>query len=266
MALDGYSLGLVTEDKLSQFGEWLIRTRGLTPRPVSDYKSRVRRVAKGVDMSTLTANAQASLETAVRAFLEFRGEGGSRSLGRQPGAAAHDPKATEDRPWPSGDRPQAEEEYPWPPKPRPRVQHGAKAVLDAIDDRGVLREAMHWLEEGRPSRAVQVLDRGHTARAAEVRQEVLDASGGLELCDCCGEPNDDLLLATLLDSDEVGTNSVEWVICDDCAARTGSTALRMGEWLARREGRPVPPAEDRSSPPSTAPRRRWWEGFGSRRR
>jgi hypothetical protein len=67
-----HPLGPVSEAELAEFGEWLVRTRALTPRPVSDYQSRVRRVARGVDVSTLTPKSQASLRTAVRAFLEFR--------------------------------------------------------------------------------------------------------------------------------------------------------------------------------------------------
>src|SRR5690348_15401187 len=112
MTADGYGLDTVTEAELTEFGEWLVRTRRLTPRPVSDYKSRVRRVARGVDMTTLTVNAQASLETAVRAFLAFRNEG----AGRAPGHLASTARAGR------------------------KVEYGARAVMDAIDDRGAFRE------------------------------------------------------------------------------------------------------------------------------
>lgn len=202
MAGDGYGLGRVTEAELAAFGDWLVRSRGLTPRPVGDYKSRVRRLARGVDMSTLTVDAQATLETAARAFLEFRNDNPPRSV-------------TYEASTPTGNR--------------PKVQYGVRAILDLLDDRAVLREASHWLSAGRPSRAVRALDRGRTTRAAEVRQEIIDASGGLERCESCGEPNDDLLLAQRAPELEGVDPIGEWVICDDCAAHTGSTIVTDSE-------------------------------------
>jgi hypothetical protein len=38
----------------------------------------VRRLAKGVNLSTLTPNARATLKTAERSFKEFRGQIGAR--------------------------------------------------------------------------------------------------------------------------------------------------------------------------------------------
>lgn len=72
-ASDELRLAAASEAELSEFGAWLVRTRGLSSRPVADYQSRVRRLAKGVNLSTLTPNAQATLKTAERAFKQFRG-------------------------------------------------------------------------------------------------------------------------------------------------------------------------------------------------
>lgn len=70
---DAYGLGPVSDGDLDAFREWLIRSRRVTPRVAGDYRSRLKRALRVDDPSTLTAGVQANLDTAVRAFVEFRG-------------------------------------------------------------------------------------------------------------------------------------------------------------------------------------------------
>ena len=64
----------ISPAEIEQFGEWLRSRRGIEDRPVSDYKSRLRRaLAEGSAWSHWTSGVQANVSTAIRAFIEFRG-------------------------------------------------------------------------------------------------------------------------------------------------------------------------------------------------
>lgn len=71
---DDYGLGDVTDDELARFRTWLVTSKSPTvsPRVAGDYVSRLRRVLRGDDVSTLTTGVQNDIETAVRTFRRFR--------------------------------------------------------------------------------------------------------------------------------------------------------------------------------------------------
>lgn len=73
------SLRPVPDEELERFGDWLRASRGIEERPISDYKSRLRRaLADGSEWAGWTSGVQANMKTAVRAFIEFRaGQSGS---------------------------------------------------------------------------------------------------------------------------------------------------------------------------------------------
>ena len=63
----------VRDADIEAFGTWLRRTRGIEDRPISDYKSRLRRaLTDGSEWEHWTSGVQASTATAVRAYLEHR--------------------------------------------------------------------------------------------------------------------------------------------------------------------------------------------------
>jgi hypothetical protein len=63
----------VPDDEIERFGGWLRRSRGIEERPISDYKSRLRRaLTDGSDWENWTSGVQANMKTAIRAFIEFR--------------------------------------------------------------------------------------------------------------------------------------------------------------------------------------------------
>ncbi|MGH3850739.1 MAG: hypothetical protein ACRDRT_13725 [Pseudonocardiaceae bacterium] len=69
----------VLHDEIERFGDWLRSSRGIEERPISDYKSRVRRaLTDGSESEDWTSGVQANMKTAIRAFIEFRrGQPGS---------------------------------------------------------------------------------------------------------------------------------------------------------------------------------------------
>ena len=71
---DDYGLGRVSDDELNRFRHWLVTAKvpTVTPKVAGDYCSRLRRVLRGDDVSTLTRGVQNDIETAVRTFLQFR--------------------------------------------------------------------------------------------------------------------------------------------------------------------------------------------------
>jgi hypothetical protein len=63
----------VPHDEIERFGDWLRTSRGIEERPISDYKSRLRRaLIDGAEWEAWTAGVQANMKTAIRAFIEFR--------------------------------------------------------------------------------------------------------------------------------------------------------------------------------------------------
>ncbi len=63
----------VRDDEIQRFGHWLRSSRGIEERPISDYKSRLRRaLTDGSDWEAWTSGVQANMKTAIRAFIEFR--------------------------------------------------------------------------------------------------------------------------------------------------------------------------------------------------
>lgn len=65
----------VRQDEIERFGDWLRGSREIEERPISDYKSRLRRaLTDGSDWGDWTPGVQANMKTAIRAFIEFRSE------------------------------------------------------------------------------------------------------------------------------------------------------------------------------------------------
>lgn len=72
----------VASEEIERFGDWLRRSRGIEERPVSDYKSRLRRaLTDGAQWEDWTDGVQANMRTAIRAFIEFRGGQSASSSG-----------------------------------------------------------------------------------------------------------------------------------------------------------------------------------------
>jgi hypothetical protein len=71
---DGYGLGRVSDDELDRFRDWLVTAKvpTVSRRVAGDYCSRLRRVLRREDASTLTGGVQNDIDTAVRTFLQFR--------------------------------------------------------------------------------------------------------------------------------------------------------------------------------------------------